>query len=63
VPPESLVTARAVEERNVWITRLHTSEGQLKEPARKLQDTVGAVAWDTKGDLAAGVSRYFPLLG
>jgi len=27
-------------------------------PGQVLQDTVGAVAWDTNGGLAAGVSRY-----
>ena len=28
------------------------------EGLHNIQDTVGAIAWDSKGNLAAGVSRY-----
>ena len=63
VPPEALICPRASHEWEVWKTRLETSqttdEGESWDATdlRKIQDTVGALAWDRDGNLAAGVSR------
>ncbi|EGN99669.1 hypothetical protein SERLA73DRAFT_179800 [Serpula lacrymans var. lacrymans S7.3] len=59
IPPESLVSAKAKKDWEKWKTRLD-SEGdesaKEKFTSVALQDTVGAVAWDGEGNMAAGVS-------
>jgi taspase (threonine aspartase 1) len=68
VKPEAMISPRARRDWQKWNTRLNAASA---DPARALpaasgprtdglhavQDTVGAVALDTRGGLAAGVSR------
>lgn len=61
VPPETLISPRAQAEWSMWKERFEsavTDGGNVsKEGLSDRQDTVGAVAWDMSGGLAAGVSR------
>jgi isoaspartyl peptidase/L-asparaginase-like protein (Ntn-hydrolase superfamily) len=60
VPPESLIAPRAFGEWHLWKQRLETASGAgdlLGSAPGVLQDTVGAVALDSRGGVAAGVSR------
>lgn len=63
VPSEALVCERALAEYNIWKERLVSSNrtNPCSVPSehrrlRDIQDTVGAIAWDSTGNLAAGVS-------
>lgn len=62
VAPNEMISPRATQEWQKWKSRLDNpvdgDPGSLHQDA--MQDTVGAVAWDNKGNLAAGVSRYAP---
>ena len=67
LPPDSLVCERARSEWHTWKTRLDSidstasSSNDIKSAAKELhrmQDTVGAIAWDCNANIAAGVSRY-----
>lgn len=65
VTPDTLVSDRARAEWQMWKTRLDAAlSGNVpahdKQDLRRVQDTVGAVAWDRQADLAAGVSRCAP---
>jgi taspase (threonine aspartase 1) len=55
-----MISPRATQEWQKWKSRLDDpvdgDPGSLPQDA--MQDTVGAVAWDNEGNLAAGVSRY-----
>lgn len=53
VPPEELITQQALRNWEQWKSRLPSEE----LPASSL-DTVGAVALDSSGSLATGVSRF-----
>lgn len=66
VEPEALIAPRAREDWSKWKSQLETDRVGVVVPdeqfpesqgLRDRQDTVGAVAWDLDGDLAAGVSR------
>ena len=60
VTPDGLICPRTLSEWKMWKERL-VSSSTKPDPAEGLhniQDTVGAIAWDSKGNLAAGVSRY-----
>ena len=61
-----MVSPRAKEDWQRWMKRYDevasesTDEleaGTMALPQDAMQDTVGAVAWDSEGNLAAGVSR------
>jgi len=58
VRPESLISPRAKEEWVKWKGFLDGTGTDAREltALRDIQDTVGAVAWDTEGGMAAGVS-------
>ncbi|KAJ3555771.1 hypothetical protein NM688_g2390 [Phlebia brevispora] len=64
VPPESLICPRTKQEWEMWKSQLELAEKLSRDHAttedkdkfRRIQDTVGAVAWDTNGGMAAGVS-------
>ncbi|KAI0081257.1 N-terminal nucleophile aminohydrolase [Panus rudis PR-1116 ss-1] len=63
IPPELLITPRAQRDWERWTERLkptpYTGFSSTTDPMRTLhdiQDTVGAVAWDPQGGIAAGVS-------
>ncbi|OJA08668.1 hypothetical protein AZE42_01188 [Rhizopogon vesiculosus] len=58
VIPNEMVSPRAIREWQKWKSRLdHPTNGdQVSLPQDAMQDTVGAVAWDNEGNLAAGVS-------
>ena len=63
VSPGALVCERALAEYSMWKDRLvAASETSPSNPPTEhkhlhdIQDTVGAVAWDSAGNLAAGVS-------
>jgi taspase (threonine aspartase 1) len=55
-----MISPRATQEWQKWKYRLDhpvdSDPGSLHQDV--MQDTVGAVAWDNEGNLAAGVSRY-----
>jgi isoaspartyl peptidase/L-asparaginase-like protein (Ntn-hydrolase superfamily) len=63
VPPDAMVSSRAQKEWRFWSERVNNSitkdnDHPLPSGNRTLmQDTVGAVALDTTGSLASGVSR------
>lgn len=63
VPLESLVSPRANADWQTWKKRLELSDNfqnstdSKSSSTHKMQDTVGAIAWDAAGGLAAGVSR------
>lgn len=66
VDPTSMVASRAKEDWQRWMKRHDepgvASTGELEAgpvalPQDAMQDTVGAIAWDSEGNLAAGVSR------
>ncbi|KAI6046053.1 nucleophile aminohydrolase [Pisolithus marmoratus] len=62
VDPESMISKRAKEDWQKWIERYNgVRQGTMSEstalPNCAIQDTVGAVAWDSCGNVAAGVSR------
>lgn len=63
-----MVASRAKEEWQRWRKRYDEAEatstdvdelaaGPVVLPQDAMQDTVGAIAWDSDGNLAAGVSR------
>ncbi|KAG0707379.1 nucleophile aminohydrolase [Suillus ampliporus] len=58
VAPNELISPRAIQEWQKWKSRLdHAADGDQENlPRDAMQDTVGAVAWDNEGNLAAGVS-------
>lgn len=61
VDPESMISKRAKEDWQKWMERYNDlREGMIPESKALLdaaiQDTVGAVAWDDCGNVAAGVS-------
>ncbi|KIJ67970.1 hypothetical protein HYDPIDRAFT_180069 [Hydnomerulius pinastri MD-312] len=59
VPPVALISERARGEWRKWIERYNdANETSLPVtlPQDVMQDTVGAVAWDSDGNMAAGVS-------
>lgn len=65
VEPTNMISPRAKEDWERWIARYDevgsTEErdaGTLVFPRDVMQDTVGAIAWDSEGNLAAGVSRF-----
>lgn len=63
-----MMSPRAREEWQKWVRRYESArEPEVPEPAALLagvmQDTVGAVAWDSRGHMAAGVSRFVFMLG
>jgi len=58
----ALVSPRCISEWEHWKKTLvdllsSTSQNDLNE-AKPMQDTVGAISWDSNGKLAAGVSRF-----
>ena len=58
----ALVAPRCVSEWEHWKRKLvglpsFTPQKDLNE-AKPMQDTVGAISWDSSGKLAAGVSRF-----
>jgi len=58
----ALVAPRCISEWEHWKRTLvdslsSTSQKDLNE-AKPMQDTVGAISWDSNGKLAAGVSRF-----
>jgi taspase (threonine aspartase 1) len=58
--PEALISPHAKEEWEKWKRILDGTRGDETEELmglRDAQDTVGAVAWDSEGEMAAGVSR------
>jgi taspase (threonine aspartase 1) len=59
VAPDEMISPRATQEWQKWKSRLDDpvdgDPGSLPQDA--MQDTVGAVAWDNEGNLAAGVSN------
>jgi taspase (threonine aspartase 1) len=64
VDETSMVAPRAKEDWQRWMKRYdevastdEVERGTTALPQDAMQDTVGAVAWDSEGDLAAGVSR------
>lgn len=60
VIPDDIISPRALREWQKWKSRLdHPAHDDDQEslPQDAMQDTVGAVAWDDEGNLAAGVSR------
>ena len=65
VSPDALICGRARAEWDAWVDRLRAARDNRDAAAfaaatdelRRLQDTVGAVAWDRHANLAAGVSR------
>ena len=68
VDATSMVSPRAKEDWQRWVRRynevasestdeLRVDAGTMALPQDAMQDTVGAVAWDSEGNLAAGVSR------
>ncbi|KAG1858195.1 nucleophile aminohydrolase [Suillus subluteus] len=58
VAPNEMISPRATQEWQKWKSRLdHPVDGDPGNlPQDAMQDTVGAVAWDNEGNLAAGVS-------
>ncbi|KAG1734669.1 nucleophile aminohydrolase [Suillus paluster] len=58
VAPNKMISPRATQEWQKWKSRLirSTNGDQESLPQDAMQDTVGAVAWDNEGNLAAGVS-------
>ncbi|KAH7929843.1 N-terminal nucleophile aminohydrolase [Leucogyrophana mollusca] len=57
VAPNDMISPRAKDDWEKWMSRLdHPSEPTSLQTASTMQDTVGAVAWDGEGTLAAGVS-------
>ncbi|KAI0344671.1 N-terminal nucleophile aminohydrolase [Trametopsis cervina] len=62
IPDEDMITPRARDEWLKWLERYNSastepSASPIIIPAlRERQDTVGAIAWDASGSLAAGVS-------
>ena len=70
VPPESLIAPSAKETWKKWKYKLEQAESgatrdqreQGQEGLMEKQDTVGAVSFCVKDDMAAGVSRFVPLL-
>lgn len=60
VTPDALITAKSKKEWRSWLRKVENSnEGQETEEILSAPlDTVGAVALDTNGVLASGVSRY-----
>jgi isoaspartyl peptidase/L-asparaginase-like protein (Ntn-hydrolase superfamily) len=70
VPPEALIAPRAREEWQFWNRRLQLTEargnigsgsGVSGGAGGGIQDTVGTVALDARGGVAAGVSRCVSL--
>ena len=62
IAPERMISSRAMSDWHKWVERYNDSKkAEVPEPetitADALQDTVGAVAWDSYGNVAAGVSR------
>jgi isoaspartyl peptidase/L-asparaginase-like protein (Ntn-hydrolase superfamily) len=67
VNEDDMITAKSRRDWQRWMSRLEVASGQSNQevsadldPVKELkrrQDTVGAVAIDTNGNLAAGVSR------
>lgn len=60
VDPKMLVSPRAERDWNYWKGRINQSLCQNEQPlaqASLVHDTVGAVAFDSNGHVAAGVSR------
>ncbi|KAL4080345.1 nucleophile aminohydrolase [Scleroderma yunnanense] len=61
VPPESMISSRASMDWCKWVER-HNKAGEAETPELEAipedvpQDTIGAVAWDNCGNVAAGVS-------
>lgn len=58
---ESLICPRALEEWRKWKGHLDNYGGDNKPDIQELsriQDTVGAISWDSFERAAAGVSRY-----
>jgi hypothetical protein len=58
VDASEMVSPSAREDWHKWTARLTESQSPIHEE-NVLQDTVGAVACDSQGNLASGVSRYF----
>ena len=62
VAPESMVSSRARMDWRKWVER-YSNPSEVEDPGLEVinedtpQDTVGAVAWDSCGNVAAGVSR------
>ncbi|KAF8332780.1 nucleophile aminohydrolase, partial [Cantharellus anzutake] len=56
VSPEELITPRATQNWKTWKWRMEEQRHEMGVPEHDVQDTVGAVALDSKGRLAAGVS-------
>lgn len=63
MPPETLIAPFAHEQWKKWKARLESLEQALEARNKQemgisdIQDTVGAVAFDPAGGMAAGVSR------
>jgi taspase, threonine aspartase, 1 len=59
IHPESLITQSAQETWQKWKNRMENKTSPMPEQRLSdIQDTVGAVAGASQGDIAAGVSRY-----
>ncbi|KAI0062868.1 N-terminal nucleophile aminohydrolase [Artomyces pyxidatus] len=61
VDRDAMIAPRARKDWEIWRDRLEKSHkddsvATVRQSLHSLQDTVGAVAWDTSGNLAAGVS-------
>jgi taspase, threonine aspartase, 1 len=64
ISPDTLICDRALDEWKMWKERLASTDTPhgatsaiVTSSSHNIQDTVGAVAWGSRGDLAAGVSR------
>ena len=59
--PEALICPRSRRDWGLWKARLGSNQKSAQswdtDDLRKVQDTVGAVTWDSAGHLASGVSR------
>lgn len=62
--PELMISRRAKSDWEKWKERLDASDPPPDPPSsiHDIQDTVGAVAWDADGGIAAGVSRQVVLV-
>ncbi|KAH7888519.1 nucleophile aminohydrolase [Phlebopus sp. FC_14] len=58
VSPENMISPRATDDWKKWMDRFNSQvePESLPIPQDAMQDTVGAVAWDSDGNMAAGVS-------
>lgn len=59
----ALVAPRCISEWEYWKktltdSQISTTQNPL-DGEKPMQDTVGAISWDSDGKLAAGVSRFF----